>query len=170
VTEANPAAPPRPTFLERLRTIELRIAAGALLVMTFMTVADVFMRYAFNRPIRGSYDTVEAMLVVFVFHGVAVGFLGRKNIVIDVLDIFAGPKVLAVLVRFADLVSIACLLVLFYAMITPAMQAWQYGDTKIDLGLPTIVLWLVALSGMAMAIVFAIAAAFTRPDVDKRPH
>lgn len=166
----DPKAPAAWSFLELLRTIELRIAASALIVMTLVTVADVFMRYTFNSPIRGSYDMVEAMLVVFVFHGVAVGFLGRKNIVIDVLDIFVPPRILARMVRLADVVQIACLLVLFWAMITPATQAWQYGDTKIDLGLPTIVLWLVALSGMAVAIVFAVGAALTKPNLNKGPH
>ena len=166
----DPKAPAPWYFLELLRTIELRIAAGALIVMTLVTVADVFMRYTFNSPVRGSYDMVEAMLIVFVFHGVAVGFLGRKNIVIDVLDLFVPARILARMVRFADVVQIVCLLVLFWAMITPATQAWQYGDTKIDLGLPTIVLWLVALSGMGVAIIFAIGAAFTKPNVSKESH
>lgn len=158
------------SFLDLLRTIELRIAAGALIVMTLVTVADVFMRYTFNKPVHGSYDAVEATLVIFVFHGVAVGFLGRKNIIIDVMDIFLSQRVLEKLVRFADLISILCLVILFWAMITPATQAWQYGDTKIDLGLPTIVLWFVALSGMAIAIVFAIGAALTKPNIEKGPH
>ena len=172
MTDPTTPAPPQgpPSFLELLRTIELRIAAGALIVMTLVTVADVFMRYTFNRPVHGSYDAVEATLVIFVFHGVAVGFLSRRNIVIDILDMLVSQRVLAGLVRMADVVSILCLGVLIWAMITPATQAWQYGDTKIDLGLPTIVLWIAALTGMCAAIVFAIGAALTKPNVEKGPH
>ena len=50
-----------------------------------VTVLDVFMRYLFNRPIRASLETVEVMLLVFVFNGMAAAFFGRRHIVIDLL-------------------------------------------------------------------------------------
>ena len=59
--------------------------------MMGVTLLDVFLRYVFNSPIRGSYDLVETMLVVFVFHGMSTAFLQRRNIVIDLIDSFAPP-------------------------------------------------------------------------------
>ena len=50
------------------------------------------LRYLFNNPIRGSYDLVEAMLVIFVFHGMSTAFLQRRNIVIDLIDYFRAPR------------------------------------------------------------------------------
>ena len=50
------------------------------------------MRYVFNRPIRASLDTVEVMLLVFVFNGMAAGFFGRRHIAIDLLDNVFGPR------------------------------------------------------------------------------
>jgi len=156
--------------LEWLRKIEVRIAAIALLAMMLVTVVDVFLRYVFNSPVRGSYDFVEATLVVFVFHGIAAGFLRRTNIVIDLFDIFAPERLIAICIRISDILSIAALLILIYAMITPALQAWQYGDTKIDLGLPLHVLWIVALTGMAAAILCAVGATILKkPEPHKGP-
>ena len=57
--------------------------------MMVVTLADVFLRYVFNSPIRGAYELVEAMMVVFVFNGMSTAFLQRRNIVIDLIDTFA---------------------------------------------------------------------------------
>ena len=80
------------SLFEGLRIVQLWLAAIALIVMMCVTVLDVFLRYVFNSPVRGSYDLVEAMLVVFVFHGMSTAFLHRKNIIIDLIDSFASPR------------------------------------------------------------------------------
>ena len=77
------------TLLDRLRVAQLRLASIALVVMMGVTLADVFLRYVFNSPIRGAYELVEAMMVVFVFNGMSTAFLQRRNIVIDLIDSFA---------------------------------------------------------------------------------
>jgi TRAP-type transport system small permease protein len=150
-------------LIERLRNAQLRLAALALVLMMLITTADVVLRYTLNRPIRGSYDLVECMLVVFVFHGMAAGFLRRQNIVIDVLDTFLSERMLRVLIRLADVLSIACLLLVGWAMTTPALQAYNYGDRKIELNLPIYILWIAAFAGIAGTLVCAIGAALTPP-------
>ena len=134
----------------------MRLAAVALIVMMLVTVVDVFLRYLFNSPVHGSYEIVEATLVVFVFHGLAAGFFRRANIVIDVIDHMAGPRLVMVLVRFADVVSVVVLIVFAWAMLGQAIQAYEYGDRKLELALPIYVLWIAALAGMAGTILCAI--------------
>ena len=151
--------------LERLRVLQLRLAAVALLVMMCVTVADVSLRYAFNSPIRGAYDLVSSMLVVFVFNGMSTAFLQRRNIVIDLIDSFAHKSIVAVLIRIADVLAILMLLVFAYAMITPAMQAYGYGDRKLELQLPIWILWVIAGVGMAGAIACAGGALFAPPQI-----
>ena len=51
---SSPSAPPR--AVKRLQTAQLRLAAIALMTMMLGTVLDVFFRYAFNKPLRISYD------------------------------------------------------------------------------------------------------------------
>jgi TRAP-type C4-dicarboxylate transport system permease small subunit len=152
-------------ILARLQRAQLTLAGLALVVMTLVTVADVFMRYAFSRPVRGAYDIVECALVVFVFHGMAAVFFRRQNIVINLIDAAVGPMLRGALVRVSDIVSIGCLALLGWAMLTPAWQAYLYGDYKIELGLPLFVLWILAGSGMIGTILCAIGAFLAGPAV-----
>ena len=145
-------------LLERLRIAQLRLAAVALVVMMCVTVVDVFLRYGFNSPIRASYDLVEAMMALFVFNGVSTAFLQRRHIVIDIIDTFVGQRVVAFLIRLADTMTVATLLLFIYAMLTPALQSYGYGERKLELGLPIYLLWTAALLGMAGAILCAFGA------------
>lgn len=144
---------------------QLWVAAGALVIMMMVTVLDVFMRYLFNRPIRASLDSVEVMLLVFVFNGMPAAFFGRRHIVIDLLDGVFGPRLTGVLIRIADVLSVFCLGLLIWAMVLPATQAYQYGDTKMELPIPIYVLWIVALASIIGTIFCALAALAATPRV-----
>ena len=143
-------------MFEGLRVVQLWLAAIALMVMMSVTVADVFLRYIFNSPVRGSYDIVEAMLVVFVFNGMSTAFLHRKSITIDLIDSLASRPFVAALIRISDVLSIVTVCFFSYAMIVPAMQAYAYGDIKLDLQVPLWWYWVAAMTGMAGAIICAI--------------
>ncbi len=147
-------------LLERLRVAQLRLAAVALIAMMCITITDIFLRYVFNSPIRASYDLVEAMMVLFVFNGMSTAFLQRRNIVIDLIDSFAARGVVAVLIRLSDLLTILTLALFIYAMITPAMQSFGYGERKMELGLQIWILWGAALIGIAGAILCAFGSFF----------
>ncbi|HVZ50712.1 MAG TPA: TRAP transporter small permease [Pseudolabrys sp.] len=153
-------------LLDRLRVAQLRLASVALIVMMVVTLLDVFLRYVFNSPIRSSYDLVETMMAIFVFHGMSTALLTRRNIVIDLVDSFAPPFMVAVLIRISDVLTIATLALYGYAMITPALQAYNYGDLKMELGLPVWYLWAAALLGMAGGILCALGALIAPAD----PH
>jgi TRAP-type C4-dicarboxylate transport system permease small subunit len=152
---------------DRVQRIQLWVAAGALVILMMATVLDVFMRYVFNQPIRASLDTVEVMLLVFVFNGMPAAFFGRRHIVIDLLDGVFGPRLTAVLIRIGDILSVLCLGLLIWAMLLPASQAYQYGDTKMELPIPLYALWIAALVSFAGAIFCALvsllAPAMARP-------
>ena len=157
-------------LVERLQRAQLRLACGALIVLMMVTVLDVFLRYAFNRPIRGSYDIVECMLLIFVFHGMAAGFFGRRNIAIDLIDTFAGARAVALLIRLADVLSVVVLLLIFWAMLNPAVQIYQYGDIKLELRLPIYLMWIAALLGLAGTVLAAIVVLLARPAKPKTDH
>jgi TRAP-type C4-dicarboxylate transport system permease small subunit len=146
------------SLIQRLQRAQFRLAATALLIMMMGTVIDVFFRYAFNKPLRISYDLVESMLVIYVFHGMSAAFLKRRNILIDVIDAIVDARVVRGLTVMADILSVLCLAIFAYAMTGPALQAFDYGDRKIELGLPLYVLWIFALAGIAGMILCALAA------------
>ena len=145
-------------FADHLQRVQLWLAALALVMLMMVTVADVSLRYLFNSPVRGSYELVESMLLVFVFNGMAAGFFQRRNIVIDLIDAAVGRRGTAVLIRIADVLSVVCLVLMFWAMLGPAGQAYEYGDRKLELNLPIYVLWVVALAGLAGTLICALIA------------
>ena len=150
-------------FANNLQRIQLWLAALALTILMLITVVDVFLRYLFNSPVRGSYDMVESMLIVFVFNSVAAGFFMRRNVVIDLIDSAVGRRATAVLIRMADLLSVVCLGLLLWAMLGPAIQAYEYGDRKLELNLPIYVLWILAFLGATGAIFCALVTLVARP-------
>jgi TRAP-type C4-dicarboxylate transport system permease small subunit len=147
-------------FLDRLRAVQLWLAALAAVVMIGVTLLDVFLRYFFNKPVRGSYDLVESMLIVLVFNGMSTAFLRRRTIVIDLIDSFAAPAVVGFLTRVAGVLTVFTLALYAYAMLTPAIQYYNYGDRKLELQLPIYILWAAALIGISGAILCAIGALF----------
>jgi TRAP-type C4-dicarboxylate transport system permease small subunit len=92
----------------------------------------------------------------------AVCFLARSNIVIDLIDTFVGPRTLAVLKRCGDIIALGMLLVFAYAAWNPATQAFSNGERKLQLDLPVWVLWAIALLGLAVTIVCALWMVFRR--------
>ena len=122
----------------------------------------MFLRYLVGRPIYGAYDIVESCLVVFVFHGIAAVFLNRRNIVIDLIDSVVGRRLTMALIRFSDVLSVVLLTLLLWAMITPMVQAFEYGDRKLELGLPVYILWLAALAGLFGTILCALGVLIGR--------
>jgi TRAP-type C4-dicarboxylate transport system permease small subunit len=164
-TPANPASGGK--LLRLVRTvarIQTRVAMLAAAVIILTTTADVILRYGFGHPIHGAYDMVECMLVLFVFHGTACVFYHRANITIDLVDHVVGLGARLRLIRLADLVSVVMLALMGWAMLSPALQAYDYGDRKLELGLPLWVVWLFALSGMAGTVICAIGRAITGSD------
>jgi TRAP-type transport system small permease protein len=158
MTEPVSASPELPRAVQLLQAAQTRLAAVALVTMMSGTVLDVFFRYVFNHPLRISYDLVESMLAIYVFHGISGVFLARRNIVIDVIDSMVSLRVLRILAALADVVSVLCLLLLLWGMIQPATQAFQYGDRKLELGLPLYVLWGFALAGLLGTLLCAVFA------------
>jgi TRAP-type C4-dicarboxylate transport system permease small subunit len=148
---------------DRVQRSQLWVAEAALVILMLVTVLDVFMRYLFNRPIRASLETVEVMLLVFVFNGMAAAFFGRRHIVIDLLDGVFGARVTGMLIRIADVLSVLCLGLLAWAMLLPATQAYQYGDVKMELPIAIYVLWIVALASLAGTMFCALVTLLARP-------
>lgn len=153
-------------LLGRLRTAQIAISMFAATVIVLSTTADVALRYGFGRPIHGAYDIVECMLVLLVFHGLSAVFLDRGHIVIDLVDHLVGSRLRRGLLGLGDVAGVLALLLMAWAMVEPAVQAWDYGDRKLELGLPVWVVWVFAGTGMAGAIVCAVGVALLG---DRRP-
>ena len=150
-------------LLDRLRIVQLRLASVALVIMMLVTLCDVFLRYAFNSPIRGAYELVEAMMTVFVFNGMSTAFFQRRNIVIDLVDSFMHRSIVVALIRMSDVLTVGAVGLFAYAMLKPAWQSYSYGEVKLDLQVPIWWFWALALIGIAGAILCAVGALIAPP-------
>jgi len=68
-----------------------------LVMMMLLITVDVVLRYAFNRPIKGSYELIEFMLVMLVFFGLAYTQTKKGHISIDLLTSHFSPGTQAVI-------------------------------------------------------------------------
>jgi len=152
-------------LVSRMASVQLVIAMLALVVMGSVTVADVFLKYVFSRPIAGAYDVIESLLPVVIFHGLPSTLLRRQNIVIDLVDHVAGPRRTRLLMALADAVMLAMLALIAWAMVAPALQALDYGDRKLELGLPVYIVWIAAILGIVGCVIVALAMLIRRPPV-----
>jgi len=133
-------------------------AALALIAMMLTTVADVAMATLLKRPIIGAYDMVETMLVFSVFLGIPATFLRNGNIVVDVVDLAVSKATVRRLKQLAQFLTLVFLVLLFCNMITPALDAYKFGDKKQELGLPLWVLWLPILIGVLLSAIAVLAS------------
>lgn len=144
------------SFAYTIIRLFLHIAMAALFVMMMATVVDVFMRYAFNSPVTGTYDVVEICLAITVFYSLGAVISGVNEILIDLIDQMVSSSVLMILKRIAALLSCAVLIFIFVSMITPAMQSHQYGEMRLELNMPNWIVWVIVLIGMSGGVLASI--------------
>lgn len=155
-------------LIARIANFQLMLAMACLVIMGLVTVCDVFLKYFFTRPIVGAYDLVETLLPIVVFYGLPSALIRRQNIVIDLIDHFVGPQRTRKLVTGSDVLTAALLILIASAMITPALQAFAYGDRKLELGLPLAVIWAVTLVGMVGCIIVGLGLVFNLPQISRK--
>jgi TRAP-type C4-dicarboxylate transport system permease small subunit len=131
--------------------------------MMLLTVVDVALRAAFNRPIRGTYELIELLLACTFFLALPAVFLRDENIVVDVVDGIA-PKAVPVLRRFAEVVAIAVLAVMAWQGWKAAAETLVFNDVTSDLAIHRLWYWVPVLAGMIGA---ALAAAWVFFSMDK---
>ena len=146
-------------LVSRIATAQLALAMLALMTMGMVTVADVFLKYVLNRPVLGAYDLVESLQPIVVFHGLPATLLRRQNITIDLIDGVAGERRTRFLIGVADVVVLILFGLMTAAMVPAAFQAFDYGDRKVELGLPVALIWAGAILGLAGTVLAASALA-----------
>jgi TRAP-type C4-dicarboxylate transport system permease small subunit len=77
--------PPQGVFASLLRLLAL-IGGWVIVGLMVYTVADVILRYIFNRPFSGSIEVTEFAMAAIVFLGIAwCGWLGG-HVAVDILE------------------------------------------------------------------------------------
>jgi TRAP-type C4-dicarboxylate transport system permease small subunit len=129
------------------------LAGVALACMVLLVVADVLRSNFFHRPIIGTFDLVQALLVFIVFLGIPHLFFVEGNITVDVIDHLAGKRVVASLRVLGGLLSFCYLGLLWIHMFAPALDTLNFGDVTSDLSMPVFIMWVPVLFGLAIALI-----------------
>ncbi len=80
-----------------LSELVLNLSKAAMLVIVFIVVADVTLRYVFDSPILGSLDLTTLMLVVIIFSGVGYTAHMKRHVTVDVVVSKLGPRTCAII-------------------------------------------------------------------------
>lgn len=113
------------------------LAAASILFLMLLAVAQVIGRAVFNAPVPGFIDFVEQAMVMFAFLGVAYCQREGGHIRMDlVLGNMKGrwPWLSELLTTLLTLLLIVALI---YGSWEHFLRAWNFGDSTIDVGLPT---------------------------------
>ena len=122
--------------LGRVSRFLLYAGTAALVVMMLATTADVVLRAAVNKPIRGVVDLVEITMLLVVFLGLPDAFLRGEQITVDVVDHLVSPRVLAMLKAAGAILSMLFLALLAINLVQPLLDTYRFGDRKADLPVP----------------------------------
>jgi TRAP-type C4-dicarboxylate transport system permease small subunit len=128
------------TSLERVvyPITKILFYAGAImtLLMMFFVVADVTMRYGFNRPIFGSLEIVGYFLAIVVAFTIPHGMAIRAHIAIDTLTSHIPPKArtkVHILVYFLCLITVG---IIAWWSFVRTLKLWQTGQQGVLLYVP----------------------------------
>jgi TRAP-type C4-dicarboxylate transport system permease small subunit len=129
--------------------------------MMLVTVADVILRAAANRPIRGTLEIVELLLACTFFLALPAAFLREEHIVVDLID-GAAPRWVPVLRRFGFGLGVVMLALMAWQGWIAATDTLAFKDVTSYLALPRIWYWIPVLAGMIGSALAAAAMLLRR--------
>ena len=138
------------------------LAAVCVAGMMLVTVADVGLRWFANYPLRGTVEIVELLLACSFFLALPATFLRDENIVVDVIDRWAGAAGVSLLKRLSAGLAVVVLSILAWQGWLSAQDTLVFGDVTSDLSIPKIYYWIPLLVGFIGAGLSALIIVLSR--------
>ena len=154
--------------LRRLSDVCLIVSGILLLAMMLHVTADVFMKYAFNKPIQGTLEIVSAYyMVAGVFFPIAAVELTRTSIGVDVAYQFMPRWMKIACMAITLLGCSAVYLVLAWTSLRDALRSYAIGEVMMGTVLvsvwPSRFVLPISLVLAGMVCVVYLIALFTSP-------
>ena len=126
-----------------------------LALMVLLVTLDVVLRYFFNRPIKGSYELIEFMMVLVVFLGLAYTQTKKGHVSITLFTGKLSPGQLAVILSITYLLCIIIFSLITWRGIVQA-EALRVNGTSSDLlFIPNFpFMWIVVIASVLLSLVF----------------
>lgn len=133
------------------------VGRGVLAVMMLLIAADVVLRYVINRPIKGSYELIELMLVLIVYLGLAYTQAKKGHIGVDLVVSRFSPGIQGVINSTTYLLCLGGFLIITWRSIVQSEILRVEGTTTGLLHLPLFpFMWIVALGSVLLCLMFLI--------------
>jgi len=129
------------------------VAMGVLLLMMLLTVADVFLRAFFNKPIIGTTEMTEQMMVAVVFLGFGWCALQDKQIQVDLFVSRYRPGTRRVVDLMMHSVGLVLVAVICWRTLMTTLSVQQLGITCAYIGVPKYPFYALATFGWAVLFV-----------------
>jgi TRAP-type transport system small permease protein len=151
--------PEAASFLEKYLHPVIRVINGigtvVLGLMVLLTVADIVLRLFLGRPIRGTLEITEFLMVIVVFSAMAYTAVLRGHIVIQIMASRLPQRPRAVLDTLADLISIVFCALVAWQGIAQAGITRLRDDISGVIGIPVSPFYYVMVLGISlMGLVF----------------
>ena len=127
-------------------------AAVFLAAVTFLIFVSVFLRYIFVWSIPDNYDLSSLGLGILIFWGIASASYRGEHITVDLVHSAVGPGLKRAMDLFADLVTLACLVIFTWMVAIKVIDTRADGIATFDLRQPVWIYYFIAWIGLAAAI------------------
>ncbi len=145
-------------YLERILYPVSRIlngvGSGVILGMVVLMTVNVILRYLFERPIKGTVELEEFMLVIVVFLGLSYAALEKRHVRIDFIVARFPKSAQAVINSITALLSAGLCLIMVWRCAIWAQNNWAHDSTSTLLQVPlSIFIYMTALGGALLFLV-----------------
>ena len=124
---------PRPDALQRTLAWLSAVPVALIVVLTF---ADVFARYAFSSPIKGSVEIIEFAMAMVIFTALPLVTRRRGHVTVSLIDNLVKGLGRKVKLVACDAISALALGLLTWRLFLQGRDDLESGSATIVLGLP----------------------------------
>lgn len=120
------------------------------MVMMFLVTTNVFLRYAFSRPLKSVYEIVELMLVIVVCFGMAYTAIFKGLVSVEVLVERFPPRAQALMGMVNSLLGLGLFSLITWKSAEQAITYWTAGSTTYVSNVPLFPFVLVVVFGSGL--------------------
>ena len=164
-TQPDSPSPDSSDALDRLLGVLSAIPLALIVVLTF---ADVFARYVFAAPIRGSVEIIQYAMAMVIFTALPLVTRHRGHVSVSLVDKFMRGRADQVRRALCDAISVIALALVTWRLAAQGASDLQAGTKTVVLGLPQAPLAF-AMSAFAALATLAMAWLLVRTLRGDRP-
>lgn len=147
-----------------VKALGLLSALPVALIVT-LTFVDVFARYVFSAPVRGSVEIIEQAMALVIFTALPLVTHQRQHVSVGLLDNLRAGALRRIKMLLCDAISAAALALMTWRLAVQALEDLDGGTASVVLGLPSAPLGfaLTTLAGASTLVMLALAWTSLKP-------